>query len=148
MYPSILAELIGNDSELNALGITPSRIKELQSQDKRPFESGYFLIFNWQESTLFTQTYTGMQNGIPKAPRVLQLWVHTPWDRSRNYRPIDAILNRVDALFDGVEHATGADGVRVTMVRKAGRSANLTDEGWKTIARNATYGVLYDESAA
>jgi hypothetical protein len=60
----------------------------------------------------------------------------------------DRILNRVDDILLPIEHKTGSDGMRITCIDKQGRSGNLIDDGWKTIARNATYGVLYDESTA
>lgn len=148
MIPVLIYEKLAQDSYLqNECGITSNRIFELQSIDERPFNDGYFIVVNWQESTIYSQTYTGMQKGIPKAPRVMTLWVHTPMDKSRDFRPIDKILNRIDALFLGMEHQTGTDGIRVTCIDKQGRSGNLIDDAWKTIARNATYGVLYDENA-
>jgi hypothetical protein len=33
--------------------ITATRIKELQSTDERPFDSGYFVILNWQDEIPF-----------------------------------------------------------------------------------------------
>ncbi len=147
MIPVIIYEKLAQDSVMQSqFGITPNRIVELQSVDERPFDDGHFIVVNWQESTIYSQTYTGMQNGIVKAPRVMMLWVHCPMDRSRDYRIIDRILNRVDALLLPIEHESGSDNVRVTCIHKQGRSGNLMDDGWKTIARNATYGVLYDET--
>jgi hypothetical protein len=150
MMPSIVFEAIAGDSVMNSLGIDGTRIFELQSieNDERPFNTGYALVVDWQESTLYSQTYAGLANGIPKAPRVMQVWVHVLWDESREYRPLDRILNRVDDILLPMEQAIGTDGVRVTVIRPAGRSRNLTDPAWKTITRNATYGVLYDERAA
>lgn len=146
MFPIIIHQRISQDSILNSqFGINESRVLELQSVDSRPFDNGYYIIVNWQESTIYSQTYTGMQNGIARAPRVMTLWVHTPMDRSRDYRPIDKILNRIDATLLTIEQQSGSDGVRVTCIDKQGRSGNLIDDGWKTITRNATYGVLYDE---
>ncbi|KWX19888.1 hypothetical protein AFM11_33455 [Mycolicibacterium wolinskyi] len=139
MIPSVCHELLAGDSALNTLGITADRIKERQSVDIRPFDSGHFIVVSADE-----QLYVP---SINRGPRTLTVWVHTPWDRSRNYREIDRILNRIDDIYSGVTHAVGSDDVRVTMIRKTGRSGNLRDEGWKTIARNATYGVLYDEAA-
>lgn len=148
MLPMAIYESLVEDEELNELGITEGRILEMQSVDERPFDSGYFLIINWQESTVYSQTYTGMANGIPKAPRVMMVWVHTPMDKTRDYRLTDRILNRIDDILLPVEHKTGSDGMRVTCIAKQGRSGNLIDDGWKTITRNATYGVLYDERTA
>lgn len=148
MMPVAVYESLAGDSILNDLGITGDRIFELQSVDQRPFDEGYWLIVNWQESSVYSQTYTGMSNGIPKAPRVMTIWVHTPLDSTRDYTIITRILNRIDAILLPMVHVTGSDGVRVTCVAKQGRSGNLADDGWKTTTRNATFGVLYDESAA
>ena len=148
MLPMTIYESLSQDTQLNDLGITADRIFELQSVDERPFDSGYFVIINWQESTMYSQTYTGMSNGIQRAPRVMMVWVHAPSDETRDYRQIDKILNRIDAILLPIEHRTGTDGMRVTCIAKQGRSGNLLDDGWKTIARNATYGVLYDETTA
>lgn len=149
MFPVIIHQRISQDSFLQSeFGINDSRVLELQSVDERPFDSGYFVIVNWQESTIYSQTYTGMQNGIVRAPRVMTLWVHCPMDKSRDYRPIDRILNRIDEILLPIEHESGEDNVRVTCVTKQGRSGNLIDDAWKTIARNSTYGVLYDERMA
>ena len=136
-------DTLASDTQLSALGITGDRIFEIQSLDERPVSSGPFMVFKWEESTIYTQTYTGMQNGIPRAPRVLQIWVHIPWDETREYDLIDTILNRVDVILDAMEHVSGLDGYIVTLASKAGRSGNLLDEGFKTITRNAVYGVLY-----
>lgn len=140
MIPLIIYEKLTTDAALTLLGITAGKVFELQSVDERPLNSGYFVILNWQESSLFT-------NAVKRAPRALTVWVHTPLDRTRDYRTIDRILNRIDAIFADIEQQKGADGVRVTCITRQGRSGNLVDEGWKTIARNATYSVLYDESS-
>ena len=148
MIPVGVCELLENDIDLNALSITPDRIFELQSLDSRPVQDGYCLVINWQESTLYSQTYTGMHNGIDRAPRVMQIHAHGCMEQTRHYNMIDRILNRVDTILTGVEHYIGTDNVRITCIRKSGRSGNLTDEGWRTVTRTAVYGVLYDESAA
>lgn len=140
MIPLVIYEKLTTDTALALLGITMGKVFELQSVDERPLNSGYFVILNWQESSSFV-------NAVKKAPRTLTVWVHTPLDRTRDYRVIDKILNRIDAIFDGIEQQKGADGVRVTCITRQGRSGNLVDDGWKTISRNATYSVLYDESS-
>lgn len=148
MTASAIKETLIADAILsNDLGVE-GRVFELQEIDERPSHDGIYVVLNWQESTLYTQTYTGMQNGIDKAPRVLQIWVHISWDISRDYDEINRVLNRIDSIFDEWEHVIGTDGQRITTVRKAGRSGNLKDEGFQTITRHAIYGVLYDESAA
>ncbi|ACI12441.1 hypothetical protein SEA_BECKERTON_20 [Mycobacterium phage Beckerton] len=151
MTASVLMERLKADSTLSTTLEVAGHVYDLMdlsiNSKGRPRHDGPFVVFNWQESTIFSQTYTGMRNGIPKAPRTLQIWVHFPWDISTDYDDLNRILNRIDQIFAGLEHQTGTDGQRVTMVRTAGRSSNLLDEGYKTIARHATYGVLYDENA-
>lgn len=150
MAASALYEILMADSVLNTDLFVAQNIFELQTLNtqERPRSDGPFVVLNWQESTLYSQTYTGMQNGIDKAPRVLQVWAHWPSDKSTDYDDLNRILNRVDALFLGLEHVTGTDGQRITVVRRAGRSGNLEDPGYRTITRHAIYGVLYDEYAA
>lgn len=152
MTASILYETLKADDFLNNDLNLAGFIYELQTLKEgvegRPRADGPFVVFNWQESTIYSQTYTGMQNGIDKAPRVLQIWVHIAKSATTDYDDLNRILNRIDALFDPMEHVTGTDGQRVTVVRKAGRSANLEDPGYETITRHAIYGVLYDELAA
>ena len=148
MIPTIIYETLSTDTVLQQSGINGQRIFELQSVDERPFDNGYFIIINWQESSSSGLTFNGVQNTFQKPPRVMSLWVHSPLDQGRDYRIIDRILNRVDNLLLPMENRKGSDNIRLTCVTKQGRSGNLIDDGWKTIARNATYAVLYDEYAA
>ena len=150
MMPIAVFEALAGDATLNALGINSNRIFEMQSinRDERPNADTYFLVVDFQESTLFSQTYAGLKNGIPKAPRVMNVAVHISWDKTREYNVINRILNAIDRVLLPMEHVTGSDGIRVTCIRPSGRGRNLQDDGWKTTARHATYGILYDESAA
>lgn len=148
MIPIIIYETLVADSQLQACGINNSRVLELQSIDERPFDDGYYIVMNWQESTSPGLSFNGVQNTAQKPPRTMTLWVHSPFDKGRDYRIIDRILNRVDKLLLAMENTKGSDNIRLTCVTKQSRSGNLIDDGWKTIARNTTYSVLYDEYAA
>ena len=132
-------ELLAGQPRMVALGISGQRIIELQSTDEKPFDDGVFVVVNFEEQSLIPT--------LNRGPRVVTLWVHSCDDRSRDYRPIDRILGTIDRVFADVEHYTGSDGVRITGFRHQGRSGNLRDPGWNTIARTATYSILYDESA-
>ncbi|HPE52951.1 MAG TPA: hypothetical protein PK852_02430 [Mesotoga prima] len=101
-------------------------------------KDGYFVVINFEESTVLGPR--------KKGPRIMTIWVHHPMEKDRDYAPVDAILNRIEGILLGLEQTTGSDNVRVTCIMKQGRSRNLIDPAWKTIARNATYGVLYDET--
>lgn len=150
MMPILVYEALANDSVLNGLGIDGSRIYEMQSinRDGRPNADTYFLVVEFQESTIYSQTYTGMRNGIPRAPRVMEIACHISWNVDREYNMINRILNAVDDALLPVEQQVGSDNIRVTCIRPSGRSRNLQDDGWETTTRHATYGILYDESAA
>lgn len=138
MRPSLLWEKIANDSELNAIGIITRRVIESQSIDKRPFSDGYFITINMEESTI-------RNTKLGKGPRTVTIAVHREANSDRSYSTIDSILNRIDRLLLPIDDEKGVDGVRVSQVSRGGRSGNLIDEGWNTITRTATYGVLYNE---
>lgn len=121
--------------------ILPGRVYESQSLDSRPHSDGYFITVNMEESTI-------ANSAISRGPRTVTIAVHHNAEIDRDYGPINAILNYIDAGLLPIDDQRGSDGVRVSQVKRAGRSGNLLDEGWNTITRTATYGVLYNEYAA
>lgn len=135
MRPSALYEQLATDADLLVLGIGPSRIKDHESVDTRPFDSGYFIIVRMHEFSY--------KPSVERGPRNIEIRVHTPWDRTRKFDKIEQILKRVDDIFKEVEQVTGADGLTISQIRKTGQSENLRDEGWETIAQFCTYHVLY-----
>lgn len=141
MMPSIIAELLENDSDLSALLGNGASVFELQSVDERPKQDGYFIIIDMQEGD-----YVPFPGHI--GPRTMQIWVHNPLDNDRDYRPINRILNRIDDLILPIENQIGTDGVRCTSITQHSRSRNTYDPAWKTTTRAALYTVAYDESAA
>jgi hypothetical protein len=141
MMPSVVFDTLSVDTQLQNLGIESDRIKESQSWLTRPTD-GYWLSINFEEM-LFSRT-----TALSKGPRTMTIAVHHPWDLDRDYMTLTSILNRCDELLLPLADVAGSDGLRVTEIRRQGRSGNQTDEGWKTITRTATYGVLYDEYAA
>ena len=143
MTVQAIFDTLAASTELNALGIDETKIFESHSIDERPVHSGPFMVLKWEEPTNYTSSYTGSVNGIQRAPRTLTVWVHIPWDETREFNLIDQILDRVELILDGMEHVPGLDGYTVTLANPAGRSGNLADEGFKTITRNAVFGVLY-----
>lgn len=141
-------DLLANDSELQSLSVNGVLvpIHEIQSLDSKPVYDDYFIILKWQENTRYSQSYVGNSNGISRSARNLEVWVHISLDKTRKYGTIDKILDRIDKLFDNVEHLVGQDGQTITSIGNGSRSGNLTDDGWKTATRNAVYGVLYRRS--
>jgi hypothetical protein len=90
---------------------------------------------------------TTFARGIRRGPTLMTLAGHIPWDDGRDYTDIHRALNFAQKAFEFIENQIGSDGVRVTLLTPLARSSNGSDEGWKTITKTATYGVLYDESA-
>ena len=142
MSRAAVFDALSGDTALNALGISEDTIFPNFSSDTRPVGNGAFLILRWEESTLYSQTYTGMQNGLNRAPRVLTVWAHIPIEVSTDFVRIDQILDSVDEVLLPMEHVEGSDGMTVTCIRPSGKSADQKDEGYNTITRNAAYGVL------
>lgn len=142
MMPVAVWEAITADPDLNTLGINADTVFEAQSMngDERPSVNGHFVVVDFQEQTLSVP--------VNRGPRVMDIAVHVPWDITREYDEINRILNAVDSVLLPREQVTGTDGIRVTCIRPSGRSRNLSDPGWHTTTRFATYNILYDETAA
>lgn len=132
MNPILLHELLDI--------ILPGRVYESQSLDSCPHRDGYFITVNLEESTI-------ANSAISRGPRTVTIAVHHNAEIDRDYGPITEILNLADAALLSIDDDTGSDGVRVSQVKRQGRSGNLLDEGWNTITRTATYGVSYNEYA-
>lgn len=143
MSRALIEELLTTDAELIALGIDEDAVFNQHDIDERPFANRRFIVLRWEEATNFSQSYTGMRNGLNRAPRMLTIWVHSPIKFSTDFEAIDQILDRIDLIFDAVEGVAGSDGYTVTVIRNSGRSGDLKDEGWQTITRNGAYAVLY-----
>jgi len=142
MMPNLIYQVLSDDSQLDTLLGGSNRIFESQSLDERPVSDGYFLTINFEEM-LMSGT-----SAIAKGPRSTTVAVHHPLEIDRDFDTLTSILNRVDELLLPIENQKGTDGLRVTEIKRRSRSGNMTDEGWSTITRWSTYGVLYDEYAA
>jgi len=144
MMPNIIYQRLVNDSQLETLLGGSGRIHESQSVDKRVSDNGFFVLISFEETLL------SAPSKLSRGPRTITISVHRPWEIDRDYDSITAILNRIDELILPIEDESGTDGIRVTSIRRGSpaRSANHSDEGYKTATRWATYGVLYQEYAA
>lgn len=142
MIPNKIYQELANDTQLETLLGGEQRIIESQSVDQRPFSEGYFLTISFEEMLM-----SGVSS-LAKGPRTCTVAVHHPFDIDRDFATLTSILNRVDEVLLPLEDTAGSDGLRITSIRRQGRGGNQVDEGWKTITRTTTYGVLYDEYAA
>lgn len=145
MMPNLIPQLLIADSQLQTLLGGAGRIAESQSWGTPPLPrptTGYWLSINFEEM-LFSAV-----SALSRGPRSCTIAVHHPEELDRDYTTLTSILNRVDEIILPIEDQSGTDGLRITSIARRGRSANAVDEGWKTITRFATYGVLYQEYAA
>lgn len=146
MSRAYIETLLQNDATLAGLGISQWAVFNQHDIEERPRNDGPFLVIRWEESTVTSQTYTGMSNGLPRAPRVMTIWVHSPIEISTDFEHLDKILDRIDQLLRNLEQAPGSDGYTITSVSINGRSGDLKDPAFQTICRSADYGVLYRRS--
>jgi hypothetical protein len=124
--------LLANDPDLNMVGISAENIWPAQSIDTAPRTGGVFLILRWEEQTI-VYAQTGSE--------VLTVWAHCPRESSTDYVPLLMVLERVTKVLTEATHVVGEDGV-LTCVEYNGLSADLDDEGYHTITKNAAYTVV------
>lgn len=118
MYQAIIG-----DSVLNGLGITgPSSFAvDVDTPASRPF-----LQLRWGRNNVGLDVVT---------QRDLVVWVH---DQPADYSVIDSIIRRLRVLLPTLISSSDSTGW-VMGVDWTGDSEDLTDDGHKTIARNASF---------
>lgn len=123
MRALILQAIIG-DSALNALGIVDdsSFAVDVDTPQERPF-----LQLRWGRSDVGLDVVTR---------RNLVVWVH---DQPGDYSKIDMILVRLRALLPTLVSLSNETGGWLVDVEWLGDSEDLTDDGHRTIARNASF---------
>jgi hypothetical protein len=145
MMPNAIPQLLNADSQLTTLLGSGTRIAESYSWGTpllpRPTD-GYWLSITFEEMSM------SAVSALAKGPRILTIAVHHPWEIDRDISTLISILNRVDEILLPIEQVKGTDGIRITEVKRRGRSRPAHDEGWQTITATTVYGVLYDEFAA
>lgn len=139
MSRAAVLELLRGDTELATLGGTGFVVEAGFSYDQRPNDLGAFIVIMWR--------HTDFEDDIQaNAEQHFDLYVHIPVKVSTDYGRIDAVLDRVDAMFTGVAAAdppvVGGDGRQLDFVGFEGRSMDMTDEGYQTICRYASYMAL------
>lgn len=83
----------------------------------------------------------GLQRGIRRGPRTMEVWVHIPTELSRDFDLIDGIMAVVIRKLEGIEDSD-LYGERVTCIRCTGTGRDLEDSGYNTITRNAGFEIL------
>ena len=150
MSRAVVYDAIVNDSELNALGITSDTVFPNYANDKRPTDTGPFIIIRWESQPYLGASRLGgfgSGSGMGRGARDMTVWVHIPKEQSTDFTRIDAILDRLDDILTPLEHEAGADGYTLTCVRPTGRGGDNRDDGFDTIVRNAAYKILSRRTA-
>lgn len=134
---AVLAMLRG-DTDLATLG-GPGFVAVADfSYQQRPNDRGAFIVIIWR--------HTDFEDSIQaNAERHFDLYVHIPKSVSTDFGRIDKILDRVDVIFKGVEDGApvvGGDGQQLNYVGFEGRGMDMTDDGYETICRQASYMAL------
>jgi hypothetical protein len=134
---AVLALLRG-DAELATLGGAGFVVQAGFSYDQRPNDLGAFIVIMWR--------HTDFEDSIQaNAEQHFDLYVHIPVAVSTDFGRIDLILDRCDVLFKGVEDGApvvGGDGQQLNYVGFEGRGMDMTDDGYQTICRQASYMAL------
>lgn len=135
MARGAVLDLLRNDAPLATLGGTGFVVVAEFSYDQRPNDLGAFIVICWR--------HTDFDDSIQSnAEQHFDLYVHIPVSVSTDYGRIDDILDRVDVIFAAVEDndaVVGGDGRQLDCVGFEGRSMDMTDEGYETICRQASY---------
>jgi hypothetical protein len=135
MARAAVLDLLRNDATLATLGGAGFVVVAEFSYQQRPNDAGAFIVICWR--------HTDFDEDIQaNAEQHFDLYVHIPKQLSTDYGRVDAILDRVDVIFHAVEDNTpvvGGDGRQLDYVGFEGRSMDMTDEGYETICRQASY---------
>jgi hypothetical protein len=137
-------DLLRGDTELATLGGTGFVVDAQFSYDQRPNDQGAFIVICWR--------HTDFDEDVQEnAEQHFDLYVHIPMVVSTDFGRIDAILDRIDELFKAVEDGdpvVGGDGYQLVFVGFEGRSMDMTDDGYETICRQASYMALGSKATA
>lgn len=136
MRDAVLTLLRGDD-QLTTLGGDQFVVVPEYESDQRPGDGPYIVVC-WR-AVDFTRAI--QDNG----PKHFDLWFHIPVDVSTVFSRIDALIDRCDTIFRAIEDGdplVGADGWQLEQVGFAGRGIDVTDEGYETICKSASYYAL------
>jgi len=130
---AVFTLLTTDEALYNVYGINANRVWDAQALDTPPRGGGPFLILRWEEeTTVFNQFGRSEQ---------LTVWAHQDRETSRDFLVLRKVLERVTELLMAATGVDGADGT-LDQVTYQGMSANLNDEGYKTITKNCAYKVV------
>jgi hypothetical protein len=144
MARAAVLELLRGDSRLAELGGEGFVVVAQFSYDQLPNDKGAFIVIVWR--------HTDFDDDIQEnAEHHFDVYFHIPRKVSTDFVRIDDMNDRVDELFKAVEDApapiVGADGRQLHYVGFEGRGQDMTDDGYQTICRQASYMALSSKAA-
>lgn len=139
MSRSAFYEALVVDPVLNGMGINDDTVFHNWSNEERPTDATPFVILRWgiQAEPVFRDD----DAGDVRAPELVTVWVHWPREVTNDYEKLVKALDAVDDCVKGMRDLPGNDGYTLSFVRVGGRSEDILDEGFNTIAKTSTYNV-------
>lgn len=125
---------IVSDVTLNGYGINEDTVFHNWSNEERPTNNTPFIILRWEDEG---KPIWGSEP--ERGPRNLTLWVHYPIQVTNDFEKINVVLDQIDSVVSNLRDVNGSDGYTLSFVELGGRSPDLTDDGFETITRNASY---------
>lgn len=130
---AVFDALVG-DVELNSI-VPSANVFPNYSRDESPGRGEPFIILRWGPDE------------VPKFDRGnhtrdCTVWAHLPNELGSDFTLLDTILERVQEILEGLEHAPGSDGYTVTNIKWQGSGSDNQDDGYSTTSRNAIFTML------
>lgn len=121
-------QLIEQDGTLLTMGLPPGatfQANAVETPQMRPF-----IVIRWDEK---------VRAFADRGTYTVTVWVH---DEPGDYGRIDKMLERIKFVLGNAMHVPGSDDRILTCVDWSGDSADLYDDGWDTITKNAGFLVV------
>ncbi|OIN79345.1 hypothetical protein [Mycobacterium malmoense] len=134
---------IANDATLAGFELTGFVVEPFTTYDQVPNLAGAFMTIVWRTTDFEVEI---QENGL----QWFDLYGHLPIVLGTDYKLINAMFDRVDDLFAAVENGDpviGGDGWQLEQVGFAGRGPQITDDGYMTICRQASYYAIGSKTA-
>lgn len=138
MSRAAVFSLLSEDATLASIGGTGFTVVPSQAADQRPNDKGAFIVIVWGSQDFSDEV---LENG----PQRFDLYVHLPVLVSTDYVIIDRLIDRCDEIFAAVEDGppvVAGDGWQLNFVGFEGRGPSVSDRGYRTICRRASYAAL------
>lgn len=126
-----LARIVYEDATMQELGFVQSRVYAAGSVDTPDTEEVFIIIRVEPQEKAFGNV----------GATAVSYWVHLPKNKSRDYRVIDAAIDRLKELLAEITHYAGSDGWVLSAATWLDTSRDLTDDAFNTLTRNVTFRV-------